>query len=441
MLEADCITSILPPKTEKIFIAYSGGVDSHVLLHLAALNDELKENITAVYVHHGLQVEADAWADHCQSIALGLGLKFKCLKVNIEKTSGHSLEELARDARYQAITALVDSDDVVLFAQHREDQMETVLLQLFRGAGVQGLSGMPLTIPFGKGLLCRPFLDVSKRLIDDYAIENQLSWVEDPSNKSNDFDRNFLRNQIVPKLKQKWPSLDKTVTRSARHCVQVQHLSEDVAKQLFSQICDKSDHSLNIAQLLELDIYKQSLVIRQWFKVKQLRMPSEKIFQGIINEVVNAKESANPEIRGRGYSIKRYRNKIFCLTSDNRNKQYCEQLWKLNSRELELKDGSKLVLSESIEGIPRLLWETAEVRVRFRQGAEKIRLPGREGRHTLKKLYQEKAIPPWQRSSIPLVYLDNDLVAVAGLWISADFFSQKKEPCYQVNWLNTSNEY
>ena len=437
MLTSNCITAILPPKTEKIFIAYSGGVDSHVLLHLSALTEELKSKITAIYINHGLQAETDEWAEHCQTVAEDLGVKFKCLNVNVQKTAGKSLEELAREARYQAFKTLLGGHDVVLLAQHREDQMETVLLQLFRGAGVQGLSGMPVAISFGQGFMCRPFLDIAKQEIDNYAAGSKLSWVEDPSNKSDDFDRNFLRNQIVPQLKQKWPALDKTIARSARHCANAHRLSESLAKELFTQIVDNADQTLNIVQLLELDANRQYLVIRQWFKDNQLRMPAEKIMQGIVNEVIKAKESGNPEIRGQGYCIKRYRNKLFCLKSSDIDKESCEQHWTENTKQLELNDGSKLIISESAEGIQEAVWKKAKVTVKFRQGTEKIRLPGRVGSHTLKKLYQEKSIPPWQRSNIPLIYLDGNLVAVADLWVSADYFSHTKEPCYQIDWLKS----
>jgi len=434
MLKIDCINSILPPNTKQIFIAYSGGVDSHVLLHLAALNEDLRSNMTAVYIHHGLQLEADAWARHCQTIALSLGVSFKEINVKIDEDSGKSLEELAREARYQALKPLLGLHDVVLLAQHREDQMETVLLQLFRGAGIQGLSGMPSTIAFGKGLMCRPLLDVSKQVIDEYAVENQLSWVEDPSNKSNEFDRNFLRNQIVPQLKEKWPALDKTIARSARHCANAQRMSEGLARELFNQVVNETDHTLNLSKLCVLETNKQSLVIRQWFKAKQLRMPSEKVVLGIINQVINAKESSTPEIKGQGYSIRRYREKLFCL-KPNKILDVKNLLWSKGVQVIEINDNSKLSLFESTQGIPKGIWADAEVEVKFRQGAEKISLPGRKGRHSLKKLYQEKGIPPWQRNSIPLIYLDGHLAAVANLWISADYFSQKQAACYQIDWI------
>lgn len=435
MLEPTCITSVLSPETKAVFIAYSGGIDSHVLLHLSTLDEELKSKITAVYVHHGLQQEADEWAKHCKVAALNLGVKFKCLTVDIKGKAGQSLEELARDARYHVLESLLQPNDVLLLGQHREDQMETMLLQLFRGAGVQGLSAMPLIIPFGEGSMCRPFLDVSKQEIKDYAVRNQLFWVDDFSNKNDDFDRNFLRNQIVPQLRKKWPSLDKTVARSARHCANAQNIIDNLAKELFKKVYSEVDLTLNIAELIILDSNKQNMVLREWFKSRQLRMPSEKKLLGIVDEVINAKKSANPEIRGQGYSIRRYRNKLFCLEKTGADKNNCKQQWDKEKKQLILNAGSKLILSESDKGLLKKRWNTAEVLVDFRQGAEKIKVPAREGRHSLKKLYQEKAIPPWMRSEIPLIYLDGQLAAVADLWISDDFYCCGKGLCYRIDWL------
>ncbi len=438
MLKPDCITSSLPENIEKIIIAYSGGVDSHVLLHLVASNPEFKSKITAIYVHHGLQVEADAWAVHCQAAALSLGVAFKTIKVKIDTDSGKSLEELARDARYQALKPLVGINDVVLLAQHREDQLETVLLQLFRGAGVQGLSGMPAMIYFGKGSMCRPLLDVPKQDINDYAVDNNLSWIEDPSNNSNDFDRNFLRNQIVPQLKQKWPALDKTVARSARHCANAHQSIERLSKDFLSPIINNSDCTLNISKLLEHDFSMQCLGIREWFKRNQLRMPSEKIVHSIIKQVINAKESRNPELKVQGYCIRRYRNKLFCLKITEITQQSFEQQWPIGSKYIKLSDESMITVSDSDKGIARKVWDSAELVIKFRIGTEKIKLPGREGRHTLKKLYQEQGIPPWERNLIPLIYLDNQLAAIANLWISADFFSDEKEHCYHIDWVKNN---
>lgn len=432
MLVSESIISVLPPQTERIFIAYSGGIDSHVLLHLSSTITEIKSKITAVYVHHGLQEEASSWAKHCKSISFSLGVKFQSLQINAQKSARQSPEEVARDARYQVLKTLVGNNDILLLGQHRKDQLETVLLQLFRGAGVQGLSGMPGSAIFGQGIICRPFLDVSKEEIKVYAEDNGLRWTEDPSNKCNDFDRNFLRNKILPQLKQRWPAMDKTVARSARHCASSHKISQGLATTLLNTICDETDQTLIISKLLKLDINKQHLVIRQWLNNTQLRMPSEKMLESILGGVVGAK-SGNPEVQGCGYSIRRYRDKLYCLKEKVESKIASNKNWLAGSNQLELDNGQQLILVECSEGILKTLWQNYKISVRFREGAEKIRLPGRKGHHALKKLFQEKAIPPWERDSIPLIYLNDSLAVVTGLWISADFYSVQKDECYQVS--------
>lgn len=432
MFTPEIILSVIPPQTERVFVAYSGGIDSHVLLHLSNSIVEIKSKITAVYVHHGLQKEADAWAKHCEDVSLALGVNFQSLKVNAQKVAGLSPEEVARDARYHALKSLVGKNDVLLVGQHREDQMETVLLQLFRGAGVQGLSGMPLSIAFGLGIMCRPFLDISKQQIKDYAEQNNLDWIDDLSNESDEFDRNFLRNKILPQLKQRWPSIDKTVARSARHCANSQAVIQNLAGSLLNNLCDKTDQTLNISQLLELEVNEQYLVIRQWFASNKLRMPSEKSLHRILTEVVTAKPSGNPEVKGNDYCIRRYRKKLYCLKSCQDEGMLQEKNWPKGQKQLELSDGRVLTTVEAEEGVSKSLWLDSLVSVRFRKGSEKIRLSGREGHHSLKKLYQEKAIPPWERNNIPLIYLDDKLIAVVGYWISADFYSAKNENCYQI---------
>lgn len=437
MLESETVTSIISSKTENIYIAYSGGMDSHVLLHLTSSIAEIKSKITAVYVHHGLQIEADQWASHCEAIALALGVNFQCLTVNAQKTAGQSPEEAARDARYGVLKPLLGEYDVLLVGQHREDQLETVLIQLFRGAGVQGLSGMPLVSNFGAGKKCRPFLDVAKLTILDYAKEHKLSWIEDPSNQCNDFDRNFLRNRIIPELKQRWMGLDKTVSRTARHCAISHHQIEDLAQQLFSKVFNDTDQTLNIMCLLELESDKQHLVIRQWFKHNKLRMPTEKNVRAIINEVVLAKENANPEIKIQKHSIRRYRKKLYCLKKEYELVRE-GGIWENNLMEWKLNDWQNLVLLDTSEGIPKQLWDNSDVMVKYRQGNEKIKLPGRQGGYSLKKLFQEKAIPPWERNLIPLIYINGNLVAIADLWISADFYSCDNEVCYFLKKINRS---
>ncbi|MDD5276856.1 MAG: tRNA lysidine(34) synthetase TilS [Methylovulum sp.] len=416
----------------RFFVAYSGGVDSHVLLHLCASLPAFKDKITAVYVHHGLQAEAEAWGGHCRSIAEALGVGFVLLRVDALAKSGESPEEAARNARYQALQSVVNEGDVVLLAQHQEDQLETVLLQLFRGSGLKGLSGMPGSIAFGQGLLLRPLLDVAKSTINDYAKAHGLQWVEDPSNQSSDYDRNLLRNDIVPLLKQRWPALAKTVSRSARHCAQAQGLVSALAHDLFLTVFNDEDGTLAIAPLQALAVAEQQVVIRHWFSRLGLKMPAHAVVNRLFAEVLAAREGSDPVLAGQGYCLRRYRDKLYFL-GQLEPETWLDQRWPKGQASLNLTCRQTLSYSVSSAGILRTQWESAAIEIRSRRGGEKIRLPGREGCHSLKKLFQEAAIPPWERLTIPLVYLDDKLAAVGDLWISAECYSEKNGACIKLS--------
>ncbi len=418
----------------RLLVAYSGGVDSHVLLHLCAASPAFKGKITAVYVHHGLQSEAEAWGGHCRSIAKALGVRFVLLRVNALAKPGESPEEAARNARYQALQSLINQGDVLLLAQHQEDQLETVLLQLFRGSGLKGLSGMPESMAFGSGLLLRPLLDVPKQAINSYAKAHALQWVEDPSNQLSDYDRNFLRNGIVPLLRQRWPALAKTVSRSAKHCAQAQSLVSVLARDLFLTVFNEVDGTLAISQLQRLDMAEQQLVIRHWFGHWGLKMPAQAVISRLFAQVLAAREDSGPVLAGRGYCLRRYRDKLYCLRQLEFEPEVCAvQRWPKGQASIKVSHQQALSYAPSSVGILQEHWEKAVVEIRPRSGGEKIHLPGREGRHDLKKLFQEAGVPPWERLTIPLVYLDNKLAAVGDLWISADFYSEKESGCISLS--------
>ena len=414
-----------------LYIGYSGGVDSHVLLHLCATNPNLKDNITAVYVHHGLQAEAEAWALHCQKTAHSLGVAFILLRVNAVADPGESPEEAARNARYTALKSLIDVDDALLVAQHRDDQLETVLLQLFRGSGLRGLSAMPERMAFGQGTMLRPLLNVSKLAIDAYARTWDLSWVEDPSNLSHDYDRNFLRNAVLPLLKQRWPACDKTVARSARHCADAQMVISELAENLFQPVFNAADQTLSINRLTSYEIPQQQLIIRQWFQALGLKMPALAFVERLQSEVLAAREDSDPVLSGQTYNVRRYRDRLYCLKSAAPDSVQ-ETLWPSGQTTIKVSDRQSLSCIPSSAGISREQWQNARIKVTARSGGEKISLPGRTGHHALKKLFQEAGIPPWQREAIPLVYLDEKLAAVGDLWISAEFYSDENQDCVSL---------
>lgn len=433
-LSIQTITRLLPDHWRKLVIGYSGGVDSHVLLHLCSSLPELKSKITAVYIHHGLQQAADDWGEHCRRECLKLAVDFNMIEVNATAKPGESPEAAARDARYSALQRLLEPEDVLLLAQHREDQMETVLLQLFRGSGIQGLAAMPVCVEFGQGLMLRPLLDVAKEDIQRYAWQHALHWVDDPSNQRCDFDRNYLRNQVVPLLKQRWPSLDKTVARSARHCGDAAQLLNDWAGQALEAVVDPMDRSLMISEWSQFHQHQRNWLLRQWLQMLGLRPPSQAILNAIVGQLINAKDAGNPQIFTQDCYLRKYRQKLFCIPEVYFRKQTELRQWDRGDTVVEMMNGYKLTRIESSTGIDKRLWEMHTVTVANRRGGEKIKLPGRAGHHCLKKLYQEAGIPPWDRDLRPLVYLNGRLAAVAGLWVAEWVWGQKQGDCYRLLW-------
>ncbi|RDH84660.1 MAG: tRNA lysidine(34) synthetase TilS [endosymbiont of Galathealinum brachiosum] len=407
-------------------LAYSGGVDSQVLLHLLHLT---KLNVSAVYIDHGLQAQSSDWARHCEAQCKNLNIPFQLIKVNAAAAKGESPEAAARTARYAAFKELIQKSDCLLTAQHQDDQSETIFLQLLRGAGAAGLAGMPEIATFSNGWHARPLLDISQNVILDYANQNALSWVEDPSNQQVNYDRNYLRHSVMPQLQQRWPALNKTLSVFSQQQAENAELLEVLAeKDLSSSLLE--DTCLDINQLNKIENARLRNVLRFWFKNLQKPIPSRAVLEQIVQQINNTSHDSHVLINWANVEVRRFRDKLFCLKKISHDasqvynwnvKNELELLTldkKLKLEKCETSDDIKFVLNESLL--------TQDVTVRFRQGGEKIKPAGRNGSHDLKSLFQESSVPTWQRDRIPLLFVEGELVAVVGYWI-ADNFSVKGE--------------
>jgi len=257
--------------------------------------------------------------------------------------------------------------------------------------------------------------------------------VDDPSNSSSDFDRNFLRNEIVPLLKQRWPSLDKTLARSAQHCADAADLIEDNSCELIKHRFNSSDQSLSLEKADQLSPVQYNLLLRQWFRQLGLKPPSQAQLNSIKQQFLGARADAMPQINLQGNIFQKYRQQLFCL-----NKQQLlmieEQEWPQESADLCLSNGYLISRTPAESGINQQLWQQAKITLKPRNGGEKLKLPGRMGQHCLKKLFQEARIPPWERQTRPLIYFNGQLAAVAGLWIAEWAWAKAPEACYQIAW-------
>ncbi len=414
-------------KAPAIWVAYSGGCDSHVLLHaLAALRDKQGYILKAVHINHGLSPLADAWEDHCQQICQQLAVPYTAIAVNARQKD-QSLEAAARHARYAAWRKLLQHDEVLALAHHQDDQAETVLLQLFRGSGVKGLAAMPAEQSFAAGRLCRPLLGFSREELLAYAELHGLHWIDDPSNFDTDLDRNFLRHDVMPLLQNRWPALKRVLARTASHQAEAAQLLDELAFRDWHRIHDHD--RITIAALRQLTAARQRNVLRYWLaEVCELPLPDTVHLHRIMHEVLPAAEDASPEVIWPGAEVRRYQGQLYAMAPARVECAGQVMPWPDPAQHLLLPDGRRLTLrTVSGQGISPASLAGADVEIRFRQGGEQCRPVGRGQRHALKKLLQEWQVPPWLRSRVPLLYINDELACVVGHCVCEPFQAQADE--------------
>lgn len=416
-----------------MWVAYSGGCDSHVLLHaLVALRSQITSQIKAIHINHGLSPLANAWEEHCRHICDQLAVPYTSISVNA-KNKNASPEEAARHARYAEWKKLIKKNEVLLLAHHQDDQAETVLIQLLRGSGVKGLAAMPVKQYFSDGLLCRPMLGFLREEIYSYAVEHGLNWIDDPSNFDTDFDRNFLRHEIVPLLETRWPSLKKTLSRTASHQADANQLLTELAFQDWHHVHE--NNLINISSLVKLSVKRQRNVLRYWLAdICELILPDTVHLQRIINEVLTAAEDTNPEVIWRGGEVRRYQGLLYAQEKLIGLPISLKLDWPDIEQPLVLNNnGVTLTAKSSIGGgLSQVKIKNEDISVRFRQGGETCRPVGRGQTHQLKKLFQEWQIPPWIRPTVPLIYVDDELAQVVGYCCCEAYAAEEGEPSWHI---------
>ena len=411
------IPSLCLGADKKIFIAYSGGLDSKVLLHaLATLKKQNPElQISAIHINHGLSPNADQWAKNCLTTCqkFGIDLIIKKIAVKTALQKGHSLEAVARDLRYAAFTELLNDGDFLLTAHHKDDQAETLLLQLFRGAGPKGLSAMPEKMPLGKGFLLRPLLHFSRQELEKYAKQHDLKWHEDESNADLNFDRNYIRHTIMPVIKKRWSGILAPLCRVVEHCAEASELLNDLAAEDYLNLQGTKPHTLSVKKLLALSLARRSNVLRYWLNILQLPTPSCAKLQNILHDVLLSRVDAMPLVTWHKAEVRRYGDDVYAMPPLQKLPENLIIAWDDVEKPLVLPnnlgslDYKKIVKESGLTKLP-----TEKNTIRFRQGGERIKLPNRQGTHSLKNLFQEWQIPPWQRDLIPLVYCNEKLIWV-----------------------------
>ncbi|GAA3535117.1 tRNA lysidine(34) synthetase TilS [Zobellella aerophila] len=414
----------------ELLVAFSGGLDSTVLLALTArLAREQGRSVRAVHIHHGLQAVADSWPAHCTRVAASLGVVCQTLGVQVTLGPRVSLEAAAREARYRALAGAMRPGELLLTGHHQDDQTETLLLALKRGAGVEGLAAMPHIKPFGPGWQLRPLLGWSRRQLERFACIERLSWVTDPSNADSRFDRNFLRNEVLPGLVARWPAFNQTVARSAELCAEQAELAAELAEQDLPGLVQ--DHrALSIPGLQELSPARRHNALRHWLQAQGVycsRLQLHTLWQ----EVALARDDASPLLALGERQVRRYRQRLYVVAGAAVPRP-CAGLaadsW------LELGVGRlRLAFRTGDVGLDPAL-DLGRLHIAFGAQGGRAHPLGRAGSRPLKKLWQEYRIPPWQRERVPLLFDGERLVAAVGVFICRDFASRPGEPSWQLEW-------
>lgn len=416
-------------------VAFSGGLDSTVLLHLLVKLSQVHPlpALTALHIHHGLQEAADAWPAHCQRVCEKLGVPLQVVAVKV--ASGPSVERAAREARYAAFAATLASGELLLTAQHRDDQAETLLFRLLRGAGVRGLAGMPVHRPLGPGLLLRPLLDVSRVELETYAQEHGLHWIEDPSNTDSHYSRNYLRRQVIPLMTARWPQVLATLARSAAHLCEAHMLLGELAElDLAAAQGDASDHSwlplpsLALPPLRALSAARQRNALRHWL-APLTPLPDSDHWQGWETLREAAADTAPIWSLGQG-DLHRADERLWWLSGEWR------QVPVLPAQGLAL-----LMRDQSIK-LPGNGWlqlsggiDIAGLNVRYRVGGEVLQIPGR-GHRDLKRLLNECAVPRFVRGRLPLLFRGDQLIGVANF----PHLSSAVAQGWRLDWRGSTND-
>ena len=420
-----------------IWLGYSGGVDSEVLANLLAgygkLHPELK--VTLVHVHHGLSANADAWAQHCAERAACYGLAFRLCRVTVPCGSRTSLESEARKVRYQAIRELMAAGDILLTGHHQDDQLETQLLALKRGQGPRGLAAMGMQQVFADDCwLVRPLLNISRREIEDYATSRNLVNIEDESNFDTKYDRNFLRQEIIPALKSRWPHIAQTAGRSAALCAEQQLALDEVVSERLTPLLHQSPWgcNLDLQGVAEYAPHWQRLLLRAFIEHQRGEMPTQVQLEQALEQLLQARDDASVALKFGQMLLQRYAGQLFISRPQD---DAAVATVTLPSDWHSVALGGYLVEAQEVQQGARIhlprpgeVWQLGTVVSMGLSGSYKCHPHFRDRGRELKKCWQEAGVPPWLRQRLPVLVIDGCLAAVPGVWLERRFLKQDAEP-------------
>jgi len=427
------IEQILPAQNSgRWCVAFSGGLDSSVLLHAlaVALPPDSRQRLRAIYVDHQLQPQSGAWHLHCEQVCRTLGLAYQQIVVTVRIEPGASVEAAARTARYAALREALVPEEVLLTAHHADDQLETVLLALLRGSGIKGLAAMPAIQRFGAGWHARPLLGQTRAVLEHWALAEGLAWITDPSNQALDFDRNFLRSRVIPRLRTRWPAAAHSASRTALHAAEADQLLQQVAQADARDALVES--CLKVSALAALSGPRRRNLLRYWLRASGASMPSTRKLASMEHDMLAARRDRLPCTEWDRCAVRRHRDLLYCTAAEPAVS--CQPLlWEwstplslgpLGCLQAEVVESGGLATSR----LPQHL------SVCFRPDAERALFAARGQQGKLKKLLQKAQVLPWCRDQVPLVLLDGWLLAIGDWWLSEKFTAPAGEQGVRFVW-------
>jgi tRNA(Ile)-lysidine synthase len=411
---------------DRLVAGLSGGVDSVVLLDLLLrASKKLRFELAALHVNHQINPAAGRWAAFCRAFCKQRGVAFTAVRVTVAR--GDSLEAAARDARYQAFAAL--PADYVALAHNLDDQAETLMLQLLRGAGAKGLSAMPVV----RNSILRPLLEIPRSEIEAYARSRKLEWIEDDSNADLAFDRNFMRHEVMPVIARRYPAYRKTLLRASRNLAEAAQLLDELAA-ADAQLT--AGGGLEIAGLRTLSPPRAKNAVRYFLARHGLTMPNAARLDEYVRQLLQERQGMRTAIDLGEYEMRRYANELRIVAKGMVLPRDFRQVWRGESR-LHLPElGGTLMLKKGRgAGISLEQLVAQPVTVRLRQGGERIQPHPQRPRRSLKNLLQETRVPPWLRDRLPLLFCGDELAWVAGIGVGCRFQAKPGEASVQPRWL------
>jgi tRNA(Ile)-lysidine synthase len=442
---------------DRLAVALSGGLDSVVLLDLLApVSVEMQFSLSAIHVNHGISANTDKWSEFCRNLCRSRSIPLEIAELKIRREPGVSLEALARDERYRIFEKI--KADYVVLAQHLDDQAETLLLQLLRGAGVKGLGAMPVVRNLTQGnskqeseirndkseplddrpRILRPLLDVSRREIEDYARENELQWVTDESNEDVSFDRNFLRHEFFPLLEKRFPSYRTTFLRASRHMAEASTLLDELAE-ADSRECIVPG-KLHIEDLRKLSFPRARNLLRYTLAQQGMILPSTIKLEEILRQLLSSRPDAKLRVVFGNAEVRCFKGVVHVRNREIPGPDGLPTVdWQVpwhGEKQLVIAElgGTLIFAHDSGMGINLQKLSGHPVTIRPRHGGERLRPDCKRPRRSLKNLLREASLPPWEREMLPLIFSGEHLVCVPGIGVNSDFQAAAGEPGLVIQW-------